>query len=126
MRKFFVVLILLFYSLLFAESTKAAPFQDPKVPYRLFETSNMWTFIMLDTITGKMWLLQYDVQGDNRGGKILSDKNLASGKEEIVGRFTLYPTSNVWNFILIDQYDGSTWQVQWSWEKQNMFVVPIY
>lgn len=120
------ILFIFFSSLLFAESTKAAPIQDSKVPYRLFETSNMWTFIMLDTVTGKMWLIQYDTQGNNRGGKILSDKNLASDKEEIVGRFTLYPTSNFWNFILIDQYEGSTWQVQWSFEKENMFVLPIY
>lgn len=127
MKKIVILFCLLFsFSFLFAQNTKSAPIQDPKVPFRLFETSNLWTFIMLDTVTGKMWLIQYDVQGNNRGGRILSDKNLAADKEEIVGRFTLYPTSNNWNFILIDQYEGSTWQVQWSWEKENMFVIPIY
>lgn len=126
MKKIFILIVLLFTSLLFAESTRITPIQDPKAPFRLFETNNMWTYIMLDTITGKMWLIQYDIQGNNRGGQILSDKNLASDKEEISGRFTLYPTSNVWTFILIDQYEGSTWQVQWSWEKENTFVIPIY
>ncbi len=127
MKKIVILFCLLFsFSFLFAQNTKTTPIQDPKVPFRLFETSNLWTFIMLDTVTGKMWLIQYDVQGNNRGGRILSDKNLAADKEEIVGRFTLYPTSNNWNFILIDQYEGSTWQVQWSWEKENMFVIPIY
>ena len=127
MKKIVILFCLLFsFSFLFAQNTKTAPIQDPKVPFRLFETSNLWTFIMLDTVTGKMWLIQYDVQGNNRGGRIFSDKNLAADKEEIVGRFTLYPTSNNWNFILIDQYEGSTWQVQWSWEKENMFVIPIY
>jgi len=127
MKKIVILFCVLFsFSFLFAQNTKTAPIQDPKVPFRLFETSNLWTFIMLDTVTGKMWLIQYDVQGNNRGGRILSDKNLAADKEEIVGRFTLYPTSNNWNFILIDQYEGSTWQVQWSWEKENMFVIPIY
>ena len=95
MKKIFILIVLLFTSLLFAESNRTAPIQDPKAPFRLFETNNMWTYIMLDTITGKMWLIQYDIQGNNRGGQILSDKNLASGKEEISGRFTLYPTSNV-------------------------------
>ena len=127
MKKIVILFCLLFsFSFLFAQNTKTAPIQDPKVPFRLFETSNLWTFIMLDTVTGKMWLIQYDVQGNNRGGRILSDKNLAADKKEIVGRFTLYPTSNNWNFILIDQYEGSTWQVQWAWEKENMFVIPIY
>jgi len=127
MKKIILLLFLLISTtLLSAQNTKSAPLQDPKVPFRLFETANMWTFIMLDTVTGKMWLIQYDVQGNNRGGSILSDRNLAADKEEIVGRFTLYPTSNNWNFILIDQYEGATWQVQWSWEKENMFVIPIY
>ena len=127
MKKIILLLFLLVSTtLLSAQNTKSAPLQDPKVPFRLFETANMWTFIMLDTVTGKMWLIQYDVQGNNRGGSILSDRNLAADKEEIVGRFTHYPTSNKWNFILIDQYEGSTWQVQWSWEKENMFVIPIY
>ena len=127
MKKIVILFCLLFsFSFLFAQNTKTAPIQDPKVPFRLFETSNLWTFIMLDTLTGKMWLIQYDVQGNNRGGIVLSDKNLATDKEEIVGRFTLYPTSNNWNFILIDQYEGNTWQVQWLWEKENMFVIPIY
>lgn len=126
MKKICLLILLLFTSLLFAETPKATPIQDPNAPFRLFETTNVWTFIMLDTVTGKMWLIQYDVQGNNRGGQILSDKNLASDKEDIPGRFTLYPTSNVWTFILVDQYEGSTWQVQWSWDKDNAFVIPIY
>jgi hypothetical protein len=79
----------------------------------------------LDTATGKMWQLQYDIEGDNRGYAELNSKDLASGKVRISGRFTLYPTTNMYNFILLDQIDGSTWQVQWSHEKNNRFVIPI-
>ena len=128
MKKSLCILFLLFFSCIFcfAQSDKTEAFQDPKVPFRLFETRNNWNYIMLDTVTGKMWIIQFDVQGNNRGGSILSDKNLAADKEEIVGRFTLYPTANTWTFILLDQYEGTTWQVQWAFEKENRFVIPIY
>lgn len=121
----FLLLILFFCTFAFAETTRHDPIQDPKVPYRLYETTNVWTFIKLDTVTGKMWFIQYDPQGNNRSSTVLSDKNLAENKKEIVGRFTLYPTNNMWNFILIDQYDGGTWQVQWAYDKESRFVLPI-
>lgn len=37
-----------------------------------------------------------------------------------MGRFTLYPTQNVFTFILLDQIDGRMWQVQWSTKAENM------
>ena len=128
MKKNFCILFILFFTCFygFSQSEKTEAFQDPKVPFRLFETRNAWNFIMLDTVTGQMWLIQYDVQGNNRGGTVLSDKNLAADKEPIVGRFTLYPTANTWTFILLDQYEGSSWQVQWSFDAQNRLVIPIY
>jgi len=94
--------------------------------YDLFETQNMWTFILLDTVTGRMWQIQYDVQGDNRGGFELNTENLAGGKQMIPGRFTLHKTSNFYNFILLDRIDGGTWQVQWSIKKENRGVLPIF
>ena len=36
------------------------------------------------------------------------------------GRFTLYPTQNKFNFILLDQTDGRTWQVQWSTKSEEV------
>ena len=41
------------------------------------------------------------------------------------GRFTLYPTSNMYNFILLDQIDGRMWQVQWSMKEDSRFVIQI-
>jgi hypothetical protein len=94
--------------------------------YDLFETQNMWTFILLDTVTGRIWQIQYDVRGDNRGGIELNTLNLAIGKQRIPGRFTLHKTSNMYNFILLDRIDGGTWQVQWSIKKENRMVIPIF
>lgn len=95
------------------------------VKFRLFPTQNMWTFIRLNTRNGRMWQLQYDVSGDNRFETYLNNEPLVTKENEVNGRFNLYPTQNIWTFILLDQIDGRTWQVQWSTEPINRGVMPI-
>ncbi|WP_201799466.1 hypothetical protein [Zobellia amurskyensis] len=82
--------------------------------YRLFPTQNMWTFIKLNTRNGKMWQVQYSMDVNKRFESNLSLISLVDIDYEVDNRFTLYPTQNTWNFILLDQIDGRTWQVQWS------------
>ncbi len=93
--------------------------------YRLFPTTNMWTFIKLNTRNGQMWQVQYDVQGTNLHENYLSVKSLVSIESETNDRFALYPTQNIYNFILVDQLDGRVWQVQWSQESETRVVIPI-
>ena len=124
-RLIFLFVLLLPGIVLFAQSSISEPTQEPIVPYRLFRTTNIWTFIQLNTTTGQMWQVYFDTQGSNRGAVVLNSQNLAREKDQISGRFTLYPTSNMYNFILLDQIDGRTWQVQWSNESKNRFVLPI-
>ena len=127
MKKTFVLVLMLFcMTILSAQNTTSEPAQEAIVPYRLFKTTNRWTYIELETATGKMWQIQYDTQDDNRGGVVLNDENLAKGKDVIIGRFTLYPTENMWTFILLDQVDGGTWQVQWAFEAKNRGVIRIF
>ena len=98
---------------------------DDIVVYRLFRTQNMWTFIKLNTRNGKIWQVQYDVEGDNRIESYLNILPLVSKDKEVNGRFTLHATKNMWTFILIDQVDGKVWQVQWSIEFENRGIIPI-
>lgn len=95
------------------------------VKYRLFATQNIWTFIKLNTRNGQMWQVQYDIEGNNRFETSLYIKPLVNIEKELNDRFTLYPTQNMWTFILLDQYDGRTWQVQWSREPKNRGIIPI-
>ena len=94
--------------------------------YKLFPTQNMWTFIKLDTQTGQMWQLQYSINDEK--GRFEYDLNpnalIVNGKK-INGRFELYPTQNIYNFILLDKINGKTWQVQWSFDEENRAVLPI-
>lgn len=93
--------------------------------YRLFPTQNMWTFIKLNTRNGLMWQVQFDVQESNRFETFLNLIPLVQIEDEVDERFTLYPTQNIYNFILLDQLDGRVWQVQWSMEPENRIVIPI-
>lgn len=47
-------------------------------------------------------------------------------EERFAGRFELYKTQNMYNFILLDTFDGRTWQVQWSTEAENRMILSIY
>ncbi len=85
----------------------------------------MWTFIKLNTRNGMMWQVQYDVEKDNRFETYLNILPLVDKGNEVNNRFTLYPTQNMWTFILLDQYDGRTWQVQWSMKPENRGILPI-
>lgn len=95
--------------------------------YQLFKTQNMWTFLKLDTMTGQIWQVQYSVKGNEYRFETALDLNIRilTPKDQICGRFTLYPTENMYNFLLLDQIDGRCWQVQWSTEPNNRGVIPI-
>ena len=112
----------------FAQTTSEAPVQnistDNNVVYRLFSTRNMYTFIKLDTRNGQMWQVQWDTKS-NQLETSLSLVYLVSEEDEKNGRFFLHPTTNMYNFILIDQIDGRVWQVQWSNNAKERMVVPI-
>lgn len=93
--------------------------------YKLFPTQNMYTFIKLDTRNGQMWQVQWFTESTSRFVTTLSDISLVNKEEEKIGRFILYPTTNMYNFILLDQIEGRTWQVQWGKEETDRMVIPI-
>ena len=101
--------------------------QDPKANYRLYKTKNTYNFIKLDTRTGQMEMVQWSTKSGGTFTYPLSiEKRVYSVEDEIPGRFTLYATTNFYNFVLLDQIDGRTWQVQWSTEPNDMMVIRIY
>ena len=94
--------------------------------FKLFPTQNMWTFIKLDTQTGQMWLVQYSINDDKQRFEYdLNPTPLISNARKVNGRFELYPTQNIYNFILLDRISGKSWQVQWSFDEGSRGVMPI-
>lgn len=129
MKKVIVIIMLVACAMsMMAESNRIAmPPQYQDARFVLYPTENMWNFIKLDTQTGRTWLVQYSVEEDKRGEIILSaDNQLLPNMEAKVGRFALYPTQNFYNFIMVDQFNGRTWQVQMSLDsKENRWARPI-
>ena len=100
------------------------PPQRLEVRYRLFKTENIWNFLELDTQTGRIWQIQFSVDNDaNRARTPINTETLAADGKN--GRFTLYPTSNMWNFLLVDQDNGRIWQVQFSIDDENRGIFPV-
>ena len=93
--------------------------------YKLYETTNLWTFLKLDTRTGKIWQVQYSVKGpEYRFESVLNAEDLSYGNTK-PGKYELYKTQNMYNFILLDKVEGKTWQVQWG-EEDSRMVLRIY
>lgn len=130
MKTFILTLILTLTTILtFAQGEPDIPIQnistDSNVVYRLFATDNSYNFIKLNTRNGQMWQVQWSLK-DNQFETTLSDISRVSIDEEKNGRFFLYPTTNSYNFVLLDQIDGRSWQVQWNFESEKRMVVRIY
>lgn len=95
--------------------------------YELYPTENNWTFLKLNTLTGQIWQVQYSVDSSPRMEYVLdTDYRISIYDTRICGRFKLYPTKNMYNFILLDTIDGRCWQVQWSIEEKKRGVLRIY
>ena len=128
----FTLAIVLFTSVSFGQ-TQTNPtntVQQKKVSgnsiYQLFPTKNYWTFIKLDTRNGKMWQVHFSIEDvKNTGELILNSLSLVDKEEEMNGRFTLYPTENMYNFLLLDQISGIVVQVQWSLDAKKRGIVSI-
>lgn len=131
MKKLILIVVIAFVSIASAcaqnttTTTKSGKQTEVLVPgYKLFPTTNMWIFLKLDTSKGLVKMVQYSMDDKNRLEAPINYLPLATGEDAIPGRFNLYATQNMWTFILLDQIDGRTWQVQWSLDGKEG-IVPI-
>jgi len=131
-QKFYIsVSIFLLSSILFAQDNtfrmKTDPPQRIDARFRLFKTENIWTQLLLDTRNGRVWQIIFSIDDKNIRAKIpINNYPLVEPQQYKDGRFTLYQTENMWNFLLLDQDDGRVWQCQFSMEGDNYrFIIPI-
>ena len=98
--------------------------------FSLYETQNMWNFLLLDNYTGRVWQVQFSTEGEEYMFAFpINFIELAtpSKNSNWKDRFELHRTQNMWNFILLDSYTGRTWQLQYSTESlDNIMIVPIF
>ena len=92
--------------------------------FKLYPTENIYTFLKLDTATGKIDQLQWSLESDNEGSVPINsdDLSLDSG----CGTFELYPTMNMYQFILLDKVNGRQWHIQWGMESSQRWIRRFY
>ena len=91
--------------------------------FKLYPTENMWTFLELDTATGLVWQVQYNVNDEDKRFKTILNDIVLNDSEQVNGRWKLYPTQNMYQFLLVDVMVGAVIQIQWSTEENKRFVI---
>jgi len=93
-------------------------YQSPTpAKFRLYPTANRYTYLRLNTTNGFIDIVQYSTTEERERmiyplsvyPVVMDFFNIGT-----LDRFTIYPTQNVYNFLLLDQVYGNTYQVQWS------------
>jgi hypothetical protein len=94
--------------------------------YKLYPTQNMYTFLELNTVTGQIWIVQWSTSGNRMKYTLSEEEQIYAWDDRIAGRFELYPTENMYNFVMLDNIKGYCYQVQWNFDVDKRFVIFIY
>lgn len=101
--------------------------QNPNAIYRLFNSQNLYNFVKLDTRNGKLWQVQWNINGYEGENIISYESRVPYGEPDTIpGRFTLYATTNMYTFLMLDQKNGRVYHVQWSIKPENRGAYLIY
>ena len=94
--------------------------------YKLYQTENIYTFLQLDTKTGMIEQIQWSLNSANEGSVSINSEDLTHGYGDGSGTFELYPTKNMYQFLLLDKTTGRKWHVQWGIESTNRWIRRIF
>ncbi len=92
--------------------------------YKIYPTENIYILIKLDTQTGKLELIQWSLKSKDEFSAILSNEDLSWYNG--LNSFELYPTKNMYQFILLDKATGRNWHVQWGTKSSERWIRRIY
>jgi len=73
---------------------------------------NFWTYILLDSFTGKIWQTQFTVDENGSRFSIPINETILSYTE--YSKFEVKPMVSMFQFYLINKDTGEMWQFQWS------------
>lgn len=87
--------------------------QSESLRYEIYMTENVYNFLRLDTQTGRITQVQWYLDERKEAMVELNTEDLSEGRGYVSGSFGLYPTKNIYQFVLMDKTDGRMWHVQW-------------
>lgn len=93
--------------------------------FKLYKTENIYIFLKLDTKTGRIDLVQWSLDREKEFTTTLNSEDLTFIWSDI-GNFELFPTNNMYQFLLMDKSMGRVWHVQWGTKKSEMWIRRIY
>lgn len=116
--------------------------QECKIPkYKVYPTENKEVSLKLDSATGEVWQVEIGVE---TGEEIASKIDFISTKTDSTfekvtdfsdvmknfrvaqnGRFELFPTNNIYEFLMVDTILGTTYQVQWHNQQEKRLISAI-
>lgn len=94
--------------------------------YKLYQTENIYTLLELDTKTGRIDQVQWSLDINKEFSVCINKDDLSYGYGYGSNSFELYPTKNMYQFILIDKTDGRKWHVQWGMEDSKRWIRRIF
>lgn len=92
--------------------------------YKLYPTENIYNLLKLDTQTGRIEQIQWSLDTNKEGSMTINMEDLSWNTG--TGTFELYPTQNMYQFVLLDKTNGRTWHVQWGMEDKKRWIRRIY
>ena len=104
--------------------------------FKIYETQNVNIHLKLDTKKGNVYMVQRQTNEAEAMEVLIniipipmlwSSEELANydESENVIGRYKLYPTQNIWTFLMQDVIGGKTYQVQWGFEVDDRIVILI-
>ena len=138
-RYLMIIATFMFYSLSFSQEKKTeVEYLDSIVTqisdinmgylisgrYKMYQTDNIYNLLKLDTATGKIDQVQWSLDSDNEGSVTINSESLTIYPRP--GLFELYPTKNMYQFILLNKDNGWMWHVQWGLEYSKRWIRRIY
>ena len=95
----------------------STPYNEKPNRYALYETQNMWTFILLDKFSGKLWQCQYSIESvDYIGSWVINDRALSYTE---TNKFTITPLTSMFQYYLVNDETGEMWKFQWSTKSEE-------
>lgn len=92
--------------------------------YKMYPTDNLYNFLKLDTQTGIIEQVQWSLDDDKEFSTIINREDLSWST--LRNSFELYPTKNMYQFILLDKATGRVWHVQWGLSYKERWIKRIY